>query len=252
MSDILALDVSNYDGDINSLLDRHPEIQRVVVRCSLERDALMAITRSQCETVLARGLGLDTYCWAYPTLDDPDTLASRAQALSGPYRPDYYWIDCEDTGNSYPDSASNVAWLMRAVAGFQALGLRVGIYTGHWFWTSAQMGNPTDFAALPLWSATDTKVPDRAQGWAYGGWAPPFAGVQYDLSGPDRDCFDAALYAENGGDNDMTDSQRAIVQDEILRNVNKALSYKGLPAGARTALESGAKPACETLIRGEG
>lgn len=61
-----------------------------------------------------------------------------------------------------------------------------------------------------------------------------------------------AVPAENGGDDGMTDSQRAILSDEVLRNIDKALAVPRLPRAAREALAAGARPACETLIRGEG
>jgi hypothetical protein len=115
------------------------------------------------------------------------------------------------------------------------------------------MANTAALSYLPLWNSTDTKTPDRTLGWEYGGWTQPFAGVQYDLSGPDRNVFDRALYAEDetppGEDDTVTAEQTRIAKDEVLRTINEALAVPKLPKAARTALESGAKPATETIIR---
>lgn len=45
---------------------------------------------------------------------------------------------------------------------------------------------------------------------------------------------------------------RRVAENEVLRNIDKALTYRSLPKGARDALEHGAKPAAETLARGGG
>lgn len=263
MPDIHAIDVSNYND-----LGSHIAIATsygtppglVVVRGSLEDAARRELAQQQCQGTLDRNLLLDIYGWAYATYDDPDEFVARLVEAFGGFNPRRWWIDCEEDTRpgafkswyaSHTDW--NIDWLLRAVDAFQRRNLKIGIYTGHWFWT-VWMANTYALSDLPLWNSTDTKTPDRNLGWPYGGWQSPYAGVQYDLSGPDRNVFDAALYADDEqppvdeGDT-VTAEQTRIAKEEVLRTINEALAVPKLPPAARTALRDGAKPATETIIR---
>lgn len=203
-----GIDVSNHNNlalSIQQARGKGHDPELIIVRGSLENADFIAIAHDQCRETQNRGLKLDIYGWCYATADDPAEFVDRLVEEYGDYKPYRWWLDCEEDMRPgafkswHPNNvAANIAWLTNVVSAFDDLGLldKVGIYTGHWFWAGQWFENATDFAYLPLWNATDTKVPDRSRGWEYGGWTKPWAGVQFDLSGPDLDEMDPALYAD--------------------------------------------------------
>lgn len=101
----------------------------------------------------------------------------------------------------------------------------------------------------PIQDANALDVMNPAPNWH--GIGTELSKTEWDTWGPWSAIY-VAVPSENGGDDSMTDSQRAILSDEVLRNIDKALAVPRLPRAAREALAAGARPACETLIRGEG
>lgn len=281
-----GIDCSNYYGNItqdwaNAVVAAG--IQRVTVRCSLERPDMVDIAVHQINAFRAAGATVDGYIWCYQKADDPDTLAARYQAAYEALGLPCVWLDLEDEdGWSYDDAASNIHWLNRALASFDALAIPCNIYTGMWYWTKPnRYANTTAFSDRLLWASDFDRNPDITVWHQYGGWDQAhLAGKQWcgESSGPeaviagtavDRSVWDTDVLPggdTNGGDDSMTDSQRAILNTEVIRNLDLALDSIGtalgtprLPSAARTALQdardnlaAGARPAAQTLARGEG
>ncbi len=264
MGDIVirSLDVSNYQSDVSAgQMARWWELgwEHLVVRGSLERQSMRDIAHRQLDLGADAGMSLAVYTWAYFTVDHPESFAADAVREYGRHQPLVYWIDCEDVdGYSYGEPNLNITWLHRALAAFDALGVRAGIYTGAWWWLP-YMGGTHGFRERPLWDAAYNGNPSL-EAPTYGGWERR-RGHQYFGSGTgqvegyalDLNVFDEEwLYGQEAPVNDvqMAEVQR-IAQDEIIRNIEKALAQKRLPAEAREALTYGALPAAQTLARGE-
>jgi len=256
---IRAADISNYQNDITQAqLACWKELgwEHLIVRGSLEDQRKRDIAHRQLDMGAEAGLTLAVYVWAYPSVDDPAEVAADAVREYGRHQPLVYWLDMEETGYAGTPNA-NITWLHRALAAFDALGVRAGVYTGAWWW-GPYMGMTTGFSERPLWDAAYNGNPSLGNP-GYGGWEQR-RGHQYWGSGTgkiDGYAVDLNVFDEEwlyGGapvtDEQMAEVQR-IAQDEIIRNIEKALAEKRLPAVAREALAYGALPAAQTLARGD-
>lgn len=241
-------------------------VQLVIVRLSHENQGLINTARAQCQMVVDAGMRLHGYPWCYFT-ESPEGAAQRVRDLYADLPIAHVWPDCEET-HYVSTPGHNIDWLQRYLAVLEAQ-WPVGIYTGRWWWVP-YMGNSTVCADLPLWDAEYTGAPALGMAAPYGGWTRR-AIHQYSGNGSlagisplDLNAVDPALLEEA----DMTDAQMAEVQriarEEVLRNVDLALAnidaalgYKRVPAGAQTSLimarenlAAGARPATQTLARG--
>lgn len=129
-------------------------------------------------------------------------------------------------------------------------------YPADWDWVAERAGRGPILLGGRAWNHWVAVRRYNGDGLLLANPAPNWQGVGDYL---DRDEWEtwgpwAAIWlpAEQGGN--VTDESRATVQriaeQEILRNITEALAFK-LPKKAREKLEAGAKPAAETLSRGE-
>jgi GH25 family lysozyme M1 (1,4-beta-N-acetylmuramidase) len=275
---IYAIDISNHQGvpSVPTMRRwREQGYEHLIVRLSLERASMIDIARAQLENGAEAGFTLAGYPWAYPRVEDPHSLAPRILEAYGAELL-CYWIDFEDEeGWAFEDPNRNITWASEALKTFDAAGVRVGVYSGAWWWNKPnRMAGTPAFRNYPLWEAYYVKyVPDAPGMATFGGWDARrawqytdkglVAGSTLDLSVVD----DVWLYSKPEvpvTDEQMAEVQR-IAQDEIIRNVESAtdhvdaaLKYGRLSAGARESLklarenlQAGALPAAQTLARGE-
>ncbi len=81
------------------------------------------------------------------------------------------WLDIE-TGAGWGGAAANHAWLVAAVKQAQARGIRVGIYSSRYQWSTV-MGSYSDLASLPIWYAHYDNNPSFSDFQSFGGWSRP-------------------------------------------------------------------------------
>lgn len=165
-----------------------PRPTHVVVRLSLESEAMRQIARNQAVAAVACGATCGGYVWGYQA-SDPAATVRDALALLEPVNITIpiLWIDLEDSPG--PD----VAWLRAAVAEAQRMGARVGVYSGNW-WLEPHFGNTVEFAGLPYWCANYNGDPSLTVP-SYGGmvicghqWTdkdPSGGGLDRDVFSPD-------------------------------------------------------------------
>lgn len=98
MSYIYSIDVSNWQGnDIRPLISQH-QPTHVVVRASIESEALRQIAISQCKQVIEIGCTLDIYSWMYPWTN-PEQAVNGWLSVPGDAGTPFHnlWIDVEET-----------------------------------------------------------------------------------------------------------------------------------------------------------
>ena len=94
-------------------------------------------------------------------------------------------LDCEDPQNNLSPSAT-VAFIEASESSCKAAQRVCRVYTGYYWWvantaTEGAYRGSTQFSHLPLWNATNDKVPDLNYA-GYGGWEYPTM-EQYDFNG---------------------------------------------------------------------
>jgi hypothetical protein len=168
---LYGMDVSNYQGDISAILDRHkPEF--LIVRASTETAAKRAIAQDQMRKGHARGIPIDIYVWCYWGLD-PEAHTRDALAVADGSGVPYTraWPDVEDRDGSRGPSG-NIEWLGAAIRVIEMSGKEAGIYTSPGLWAEL-CGGSGDCAYLPLWHANpdgDRTLGFGAGEYPYGGW----------------------------------------------------------------------------------
>lgn len=178
---IRGIDISNWDGEVTADLTaclKQNGIEHVVVRASLERPDLQAITRRQLQALTAAGIATSIYIWMYASWDPAQTVQSAVQLVDG-FPETQFWLDCEETSD-VGAPAANVTWIERAVAAIRNQGRIPGIYTGAWWW-GPHTANATNFTDVRLWVADYDGVADVGVWAPFGGW-PALTGKQYQGS----------------------------------------------------------------------
>lgn len=171
---MLALDVSNYTGDLSGeIVSRWREagVGLVVVQ-AVDPPAPYppGVTRQQLAACAQAGIPTDAYIylwWSEPL----DRVQERLRLLDG-YDIGRVWLDIEDVQTGWElTSEQRAARLAEAlsIADAYPARARAGIYTARWYWTQ-RMGNTQRFGDRPLWSAQYDRVPDVAVFTPYGGW----------------------------------------------------------------------------------
>lgn len=274
---LYGVDISNWDGPISDAWVQCCMAQGVrvfVPRLSLETAGKRDIAYQQLEVVQRNGGITPGYVWEYTT-NNPYDDAQQLLDWYGDRGVVRYCVDAEET-KYILDPAGNARWLDTFLhVLIDATGLTPIIYTAPWWWRPF-MGNSHAFKDYPLWYANYDGVPTLDNPGPFGGWDGQLAAKQYDGgSWPfaicqrtvDRDVFDPALFEGSGG-GPVTDEQlermKRIARDDILGNVTSASARIGAALkrvqspNARqelqTALENlddGARPAAETLSRGD-
>ena len=253
-----AADISNWQNltPSNARALKASGVELVIVRLSHEYQQLINTARAQCKMVLDAGMHLQGYVWAYFT-EAPVAAASYWHALYDDIPLERVWVDCEAETRHRGTPAHNVEWLHAVLDGLQPW--PTGVYTGRWWWVP-YMGNSKEFTEQPLWDADYTGVPNLYPISLYGGWNRRYI-HQYSGNGSlaginplDLDLADEAILGAGQVEEPVTDEQleemKRISQDEIIFNLQKALTVKRLPRAAREALQYGALPAAQTLARG--
>lgn len=183
-----AIDVASYQPrDLTALINScHPRPTHVVVHLymgepyeSVDQDH----TREQIYSAQACGCSVGGYLFCYPG-NDPRESVKRALGVAesaGGFVPPVLWLDVEQSQWGMVNST----WIAHAVDQSQELGVTPGIYTARGMWE--QIGNPTQFAALPLWDAWWNAKHDLAM-IPYGGWTSA-SGHQYQGDPLDKSVF---------------------------------------------------------------
>lgn len=245
----LAIDIANYQSFTPAIAQQYKAagIEHVIVRGGLgfEHPGLIDTAQRQLQTALDAGLGVSVYGWAYFDSDDPVRFAQELVDRYDGYGPHTYWIDCEADGNPRADDNKN--WLHLCVSEFQAQGKRVGIYTGHWWWTDHWMDNTTEFADLPLWAATDDQVPDRHTSLLFGGW-DHLTVEQYDLHGVDDDVIDDE-YLRGKAVTTPTDAEKLSYLSALCADILPAVITELEAARGKTAADQGHLDRALTALR---
>jgi hypothetical protein len=134
---IYAIDLSNHQGvpSVGTMRAwRDAGYEHLIVRLSLETASFIDIAHAQLENGAEAGFTLAGYPWAYPRVEDPHSLAPRILEAYGAELL-CYWIDFEDEqGWAYEDPNRNITWASEALKAFDAAGVRVGVYSGAWWW----------------------------------------------------------------------------------------------------------------------
>lgn len=173
-----AIDVSNWSGDIEALLEEEKP-QHVVVRLSTENSIFKGIALKQITQSLKFGATVSGYVWAYFHLDPVEEM-QKALEVAQDFPLQCVWIDCEDI----VDSTKLDDWLSKAVYTIETGKQKCGIYTNRRWWVSA--GNSQGFSRLPLWDVEWDNVANRDDFTPYGGWnrrvGKQYQGGQVDLS----------------------------------------------------------------------
>jgi hypothetical protein len=206
----LAVDISNYTGPITSdQVDswRSAGVGLVIVQAVDPPAAYPAgCTRQQLQMLNQAGMPAEAYVFFW--FDSDPTHVDHALSLLEGVQVRRVWLDLEDVAAKNYDQSTTEAKvadaLRRCDAWSQAHNLPpAGIYTGSWYWTSADyMGNTQAFKDRDLWDAHYDYVADAVQGFQpYGGWAKCMvkqhigSSVFCGVPGLDQDCL-SAEYAQ--------------------------------------------------------
>lgn len=243
---VQSLDISNYYGYVSREWAARcvdAGIRHAIIRLSLETNEHINIARHQIAVFQDAGMEMVSgYWWAYPTLDDPRTIATRVVGTY-PGLP-LYAADLEDDQHSYPSPIRNIDWLHLALAGFAENSAPSCIYTGEWYWRQ-WMGNTDEFRDVPLWVANWDRTPGNLDFTPFGGWTAA-AGKQWCGEAHTPDSIVAGVAVDRstwdtdripGGD-DLSDTERAELID--LRNYVGGLTENVLKPGF-AAIESAAQ-----------
>jgi len=176
---MLGIDVSNWQGEITPETAgcwKELGYEHVIVRASLETQGKKDLAQRQMDAVLAAGSGLSAYLWCYWDWD-PAQSVDDALALIGDRKYHTLWLDAEEEANT---GSTNhlIWWITSAIAEAKKRGVRVGIYTGAWWWNKYRMG--ASFAHEALWDANYNISPGEFV--PYGGWVESVA-HQYSSDG---------------------------------------------------------------------
>ena len=190
-----GIDVSSHQQrDLSETIAlENPRPTHVVVRMYLpEESPSRQNSIDQVKSARAAGCSAGAYLWAYRSLDARksvrDAVALAKECGIDPLP--VIWIDCEiyKSANGQVDPGPNADWLRAAVDECTKLNVQAGIYTGGWWWRG-YLGNTTEFADLPLWTAQYYDgVADPGAVDLYGGFKMAHA-KQWNASGLDRDVF---------------------------------------------------------------
>ena len=193
-----GIDVSSYQPrDLSGIIGEH-QPAHVVVRMYLpEERPPEEHSRSQVKSARANGCSVGAYVWAYRSLDPYPTIRNAVGlARRCDLEPPVLWIDCESyrEGGVLKDAGPDAAWLHAAIDECRTLGVTPGIYTGGWWWRE-YMGNTTEFADLPLWTAHYDEIADLGKVALFGGWTRA-CGKQYSEKLPDGRGLDRNVFLE--------------------------------------------------------
>lgn len=174
---MLGVDISHWGGALRA----------ETVRCWWERGVRRVIHGLQ-DLPLAEGniatvrrveprIGIEAYHYVYLTSATRDRRLAEAAAFCRRLGLPRLWIDLEDTEAAFArlPREERVRLVRDAVAKARALAgtdVRLGVYTGLWWW-DAYLGRDTQVAPdLPLWIALYDGRQDLR--WtSFGGWAAP-------------------------------------------------------------------------------
>lgn len=234
---VQGIDISNFQGEITPALAgtwAAAGVQHVVVRASLERQAMRDLARRQMVACKDAGLSISGYGWYYQSVDPADWAQQTLDAYGdlGLVR---VWIDCEETADvGRPGEIAN--WLYAWFQTLEAAGMPTGTYTGQWWWDQYMPGVTTSATVRPLWNALYDRVMDLNVWTPYGGWAAPSA-KQYADDGMvggmklDMDIFDESVVSAAGGPVDCSEYINLLgyLQGDVRQALQDALD------GARAA-----------------
>lgn len=258
MNQIDGIDLSNYDGPLmNWELEayRADGIAHIALRAGTESLHHVELAHQQVRACEQGGMGWSLYLWPYFD-EHPVQAAGEVLVHYSHIDPPICWVDCEElTHEGTPDH--NRWWLRAYTDTLIQAGHQVGIYTRKDWWETHMATD--QFANLPLWVALWDWVPDLTVWRPFGGWTQ-LAGKQWtgNAQGPlvggqaiDRDVFDAAVVSvAEEDDMALVAELERIAEEEVIRNIEKALAVPRLPKAAREALQFGALPAAQTIARG--
>lgn len=132
-------------------------------------------TRQQIEVGLRYFAQVQPYVWLWFGLGRPDI--ERKLDLFEPWRLNpiwFVWLDIEDVETVGPTTNAweierRVQIVWDAIRAIEARGYKVGLYTARWYW-QPYVGDRTDFAGFPLWTAQYDGIDDVDVFWPFGGW----------------------------------------------------------------------------------
>jgi Glycosyl hydrolases family 25 len=214
-----AIDIASHQRtDVGAIVStENPRPTHIVVRMYLpEESPPLQHSVDQANSARAEGCTVGAYLWAYRDLD-PRKSVRNALALAkqcGMDPPPVMWIDCETyaRANGTTDPGPDADWLRQAIDECRQLGARPGFYTAEWWWRG-YLGNTTEFADIPLWTAQYDHIANPNSVGLYGGFGSA-AGKQWNGTGLDRDVFFKEFTTSEG----LT--QRATLKDLRATNPN--------------------------------
>jgi hypothetical protein len=188
-----AIDVSSHQPrDLRHLI-REFRPAHVITKLYLPEESIpQAHTRAQLDSAQAAGCTVGGYVWCYRSLDPAKTVRDAVGlARSCGVELPVLWLDCETYEGSTFDPGPDAAWLRAAVAQAERLGVRPGIYTGHWWVRDHFPGGAAafaDFNQLPLWLADYDGLPALNFRRPFSGFTR-LHGKQYSADGLDLNVF---------------------------------------------------------------
>lgn len=191
-SPVLALDVSQYSGEISAedwARAREAGVGLVVVKLSTFASWAADLAVRQLAAAAAAGLPVAGYLWC-EFGDQPEAQVRRGQRIAERAGVTLRWLALDVEHDAWRGAAAITAWVRRAAAAVSRW-TRPVVYTAAWFWRG-HLGDPTDCADLPLWTAQYDGVADLGVWTPYGGWTEivakqyqgttRYAGVHCDLN----------------------------------------------------------------------
>lgn len=184
--------MSQYSGEITAddwRRAREAGVGLAIVKLSTFAGWAADLAVRQLAAAAVAGLPVAGYLWC-EFGEGPVEQVRQALSIADAAGVALRWLALDVEHDAWRGAGAITAWVRRAAEAVRER-TRPVIYTARWFW-HGHLGDPTDCADLPLWTAQYDGVADLGVWTPYGGWTEivakqyqgttRYAGVHCDLN----------------------------------------------------------------------